>query len=312
MKKMKDRAIERERTQNLWGSFARKFEPVLQATNLEPDPAVDVGQIGGLDAAKEEILTYACAATDPEVYGRWGTFPPSGLLLIGQRGVGKRLLTRALATQTRTAYLVVNIPRLVLEVIHRGGNVGDLVKGWSEILKEMPPLTVLFQELEFSQAEEIGTRRPDLPVGPVMDFLLDVIDRTIAAKDHLVVGSTRHPATLRQAFAQPGRFERVVEVNPNYPGDIVAALCIHSEASEKRAGHALFDSVDWGAVVGKYRNAATGDWIRILHAVLRRKARCEAAGENVAPVTTRDLQDEVERFHQASVRLAITEGGNYV
>jgi len=309
---MKDRAIERERTQNLWGSFARKFEPVLQATELDAEPAIDVGRIGGLASAKEEILTYACAATDPEVYARWGTFPPSGLLLIGQRGVGKRLLTRALATQTHTPYLVVNIPRLVLEVIHRGGNVGDLVKGWSQILSEMPPLTVLFQELEFSQAEEIGARRPDLPVGPVMDFLLDVIDRTIAAASHLVVGSTSHPATLRQAFAQPGRFERVVEVNPVYPGDIIEALRIHSEDSEKRAGHPLFESVDWGAVVGKYRDSATGDWIRIMHAVLRRKARCEAAGESVAAVTTRDLQDEVERFRQASVRLAVTEGGNYV
>jgi ATP-dependent 26S proteasome regulatory subunit len=309
---MEDRSIVQERTQNLWGSFARKFEPVLQATELEPTPSVDVLRIGGLAVAKEEILTYACAATSPEVYGRWGTYPPSGLLLIGQHGVGKRLLARALATQTGTSFLIVNIPRLVLEVIHRGGNVGDLVKDWSQALAEVPPLTVLFNELEFSQAQEIGTRRPDLPVGPVMDFLLDVIDRTIAAENHLVVGSTNHPATLRQAFTQPGRFERVVEVNPIYPDDIIEALRIHSEDSEKRAGHPLFEGVDWHAVVQKHRDSATGDWIRIMHAVLRRKARCEAAGETVTPVSTQDLQEEVERFRQASVRLAVTEGGNYV
>jgi ATP-dependent 26S proteasome regulatory subunit len=309
---MEDREIVQERTQNLWGSFARKFEPVLQATELDPAPSVDVGRIGGLDHAKEEILTYACAATSPEVYGRWGTYPPSGLLLIGQRGVGKRLLAGALATQTATSFLIVNIPRFVLEVIHRGGNVGDLVRDWSQTLAEMPPLTVLFNELEFSQAQEIGTRRPDLPVGPVMDFLLDVIDRTIAAENHLVVGSTRHPATLRQAFAQPGRFERVVEVNPIYPDDIIAALGIHAEDSEKRAGHALFESVDWQAVVRKHRDSATGDWIRIMHAVLRRKARREAAGEHVSLVTTQDLETEVDRFRQARVRLAVTEGGTYV
>lgn len=309
---MSDRTIEQERSQNLWGSFARKFEPVLQATTLDPVPAVDVGQIGGLAQAKEEILTYACAATNPEVYGRWGTVPPSGLLLIGGHGVGKRLLARALATQTDTAFLAVNIPRLVLEVIHRGGNVGELVRDWSTTLAEMPPLTVLFDELEFSQAEEIGARRPDLPVGPVMDFLLDMIDRTVSANDHLVVGSTSHPNTLRQAFAHPGRFERVVEVNPIYPDDIIAALRIHSEAAEKRAGHALFEAVDWDAVVRRHREPSTGDWIRIMHAVLRRKARCEASGESVTPVTTQDLQDEVDRYRQASVRLATAQGGNYV
>ena len=309
---MEDRSIVHERAQNLWWSFARKFEPVLQATELDPSPATDVGQIGGLAAAKDEILTYACAATSPEVYARWGTYPPSGLLLIGQRGVGKRLLARALATQTRTSYLTVNIPRLVLEVIHRGGNVGDLMKGWSQTLSEMSPLTVLFDELEFSQAREIGAHRPDLPVGPVMDLLLDLVDRTIALDNCLVVGSTSHPDTLRQAFALPGRFERVVEVAPVFPEDIISALRIHSEAAEQRAGQPLFDSIDWTQVVGHHREPSTGDWIRIMHAVLRRKARHEAAGETVTPVTTKDLQDEVDRYRQATLRLAVTEGGNYV
>jgi ATP-dependent 26S proteasome regulatory subunit len=309
---MADRHIERERSQNVWGSFGRKFEPILQATALDADPSVDMGQIGGLAAAKEEILTYACAATNPEVYRRWGTVPPTGLLLIGRRSVGKRLLVQALATQTGTAYLVVSVPRLVLEVIHRGGNVGDLVKEWSQVLTEMPSLTVLFDELEFSQAEEIGSRRPDLPVGPVMDFLLDVIDRTIAVGQHLVVGSTSHPSTLRQAFAQPGRFERVVEVNPLYPDDIVAALELHAATAEKNAGHPLFDAVEWETVVRKNRDSSTGNWVRIMHAVLRRKARHEAAGETVTPVTTADLMAEVDRFRQATVRLAIPEGGNYV
>jgi ATP-dependent 26S proteasome regulatory subunit len=309
---MEDRALLKERAQNLWSSFARKFEPIAQATRLDPQPEVEVARIGGLEGPKEEILTYACAATNPEVYDRWGTHPPSGLLLIGNRGCGKRLLGRVLASQTKTSFLSVNVPRLVLEVIHRGGKVGDLVTGWSHTLPEMPPLTVFFEELEFSQAEEIGTRRPDLPVGPVMDFLLDLVDRTIAAGGCLVVGSTSHPATLRQAFAQPGRFERVVEVNPVYPNDIVAALHIHAADAEKRAGHPLFDAVDWNAVVEKYRGPSTGEWIHIMHAVLRRKARCEAAGEDVTLARTDDLMREVDRFRQANQQLSIPERGNYV
>ena len=108
---------------------------------------------------------------------------------------------------------------------------------------------------------------------------LDIIDRTVAADAHLIVGSTNHPDTMRQAFVQPGRFERVVEVTPAYPGDFVEALKIHSAASEKRAGHTLFDNVDWKSVVEHFREPSTADWIRIMHAVLRRKARREASGE---------------------------------
>lgn len=308
---MDDSAVQRERAQNLWTSFARKMEPVAQATFLEPVADFSLAEIGGLEGPKDEVQTYACAATSPEVYSRWGTYPPSGLLLIGQTGVGKTLLARALASLTDTSFVRVAVPRLVIEVIHRGGKVGELLNGWTQALAEMPPLTVLFEELEFSQAQEIGERRQDLPIGPVMDFLLDLIDRTIADADTLVVGSTAHPETLRRAFHNPGRFERVVEVTPSFPGDVVAALEIHAAAAEKRAGHPLFDAIEWEKVVGIHRDPSTGDWIRVMHAALRRKARCEAAGEEVKPVTTGDLQNEADRFVRASDRLSVPSG-NYV
>jgi ATP-dependent 26S proteasome regulatory subunit len=309
---MDDRGIERERAHNLWTSFARKLEPVARSTRLEPGDEFDLSEIGGLEAPKEEIQTYACGATDPGVYERWGTYPPSGLLLIGRGGVGKSLLAKGLASLTRTAFIDVAVPRLVIEVIHRGGKVNELLAGWSETLSEMPPATVFFNELEFSQAREIGARRADLPVGPVMDLLLDLIDRTIAVDQVLVVGSTSHPETLRPAFVLPGRFERVVEVTPLFPDDIAAALAIHARAAEKRAGHRLFEAIEWRSVVEQHRGPATGDWVRILHAVLRRKARCESAGEAPAPAGAQDLIDEVRRFQKTADRLAAPMAGNYV
>jgi ATP-dependent 26S proteasome regulatory subunit len=309
---MDDLAIRRERAQNLWGSFARKFEPVGQATRLEPVPTSALAEIGGLHAAKEEIQTFAYAATESEIYERWGTHPPTGLLLIGQRSVGKRLLARSLAGLTETSFLDIAVPRLVLEVIHRGGNIRELVSEWVSTLVEMPPLTVYFNELEFLQAEEIGARRPDLPVGPVMDFLLDLTDRTVAVPGNLLVGSTSHPDTLRQAFASPGRFERVVEVNPLFPSDIIEALRIHVVKAEKLAGRPLFEDVDWEEVTAGFQHPAAGDWVHILHSVLRRKARLEAGGETVGPVSTQDLCDEVDRYRKASSRIALPKAGNYV
>jgi ATP-dependent 26S proteasome regulatory subunit len=306
-----DPAILRERAQNIWSSFARKYEPMSQSTRLEASPNFDLSRIGGLGDAKDEIQTYAYAATDRDVYMRWGTHPPSGVLLIGQRSVGKRLLARSLATLTGTSFLEVTIPKLVLEVIHRGGKVGELMSGWSDTLAEMPPLTVLFNELEFLQAEEIGARRPDLPVGPVMDFLLDMLDRSIACEDVLVVGSTAHPDTLRRAFTQPGRLERIVEVTPQFPGDIVQTLRIHAADAEKLAGRPLFEDIEWEQVVSGGIPPSPGDWVHILHAVLRRKARCEAAGEAATPVSTEDYRTEVERFKNASSRL-LTPSATYV
>ncbi|CAG0983216.1 ATP-dependent zinc metalloprotease FtsH 1 [Myxococcaceae bacterium] len=308
---MEEEEIRRERTQNLWTSFARKFPPLAKAVSLDPSPTSGFDRIGGLAGPKEEVETYACGATHPEVYEHWGTFAPSALLLIGQRGVGKHLLAQALATRAGRGFLHVHVPQLVLQLLHSAGQAGPLMAEWSQALSEMPPLAVFYDELEFSLAHEFGTRRTDLPVGPVMDFLLDLVDRTIAVESSLVIGSTSYPDTLRQAFLLPGRFERVVEVSPAYPDDVVAALRIHALDAEKRAGRPLFEEVDWFQVVQQLRDPSPGDWVRLLHAVLRRKAGCEVAGGDLHPVGTQDFLDEVDRVRRARSRLP-SGGGIYL
>jgi ATP-dependent 26S proteasome regulatory subunit len=310
---MDERDVRRERAQNLWISLERKIPPLAKAARLDPAPELTFARIGGLAAAKDELETYACAATHPEVYARWGTFPPSGLLLLGQGGVGKTMLATALANRTETGLLRISVPRLVVEFLHNAQKIGEFLALWPQSLDEMPPLTVFFDELEFTQSSELGARRTDLPQGPIMDFLLELIDQTIAVDEVLAVGSTSHPDGLRHAFVMPGRFERIVEVTPVFPDDIVAALRIHAEDAEKRAGHPLFDGVDWSEVVRQYREPAPGDWVRLMHATLRRKARCEAGGdESVARATTQDLLDEVERARRARKRLPADGGGIYL
>jgi ATP-dependent 26S proteasome regulatory subunit len=310
---MDDLQIQQERAHNLWISVQRKTPSLASSTTLDPNPGVESDQIGGLAQAQEEVVTYACALTNPELYESWGTFPPSGLLLIGHPGTGKSLLAAAMATRARTPFLRVELPRLALEILHHAGSAVELLDTWAQALQEMPPLTVFFHELEFSQAQAFGFSRPDLPIGPIMDFLLEFIERAIAVPNTLVVGSTTNPVTLRHAFLAPGRFERVVEVAPRFPDDIVAALAIHCRAAEKRAGRSLFDPVDWTAVVGNLQEPSIGEWIRLMHGVLRRKARRESTGEEVGLVTAEDLMEEVERFKKAQGQITRPEGaGAYV
>ena len=175
----------------------------------------------------------------------------------------------------------------------------------------MPALTVFFDELEFSQAHDMGNRAAELPMGPIMDFLFELIDRALAAPHCLVLGSTSHPDSLPHAFLTPGRFERVVEVNPIFPEDVIEALRIHSAAAEGRAARTLFGDVDWSKIVGSTREPSIGDWVLMLHSVLRRKARLEAAGEDPTPVSNDDFASEVNRLRQAHTRIHL-DGGNYL
>jgi len=308
---MTDDRINSERAQNLWSSFQRAVDPLARGARITASPDVRFEEIGGLTLPKEEILTYAYAQTSPEVYGRWGTFPPSAMLMVGQRASGKSLLAEALAAHTEMAFIRVDVPRMVLDVIHGAPKVGELIQGWSRALEEMPPATVFFDELEFSQAHDMGPQAPVLPIGPIMDFLFELIDRALAAPDCLVLGSTAHPETLPHAFLTPGRFERVIEVNPSFPQDVIESLEIHAAKAEGRAERTLFDDVDWSKIVGSTREPSIGDWVRMLHAVLRCKARLDAAGESPAPVTNDDFAREVSRLQQAHTRVHL-DGGNYL
>ncbi|MFP6655259.1 MAG: ATP-binding protein, partial [Myxococcota bacterium] len=195
--------------------------------------------------------------------------------------------------------------------LHGSGKVDDLIRGWTTALNEMPPVTVFFDELEFSQAHDMGPRASELPVGPIMDFLFELIDRALAAPSCLVLGSTSHPDTLPHAFLSPGRFERVIEVNPAFPQDVIEALQIHSAKAEERADRALFNDLDWAKIVEGTREPSIGDWVRMLHAVLRRKARLDAAGEAPRPVSRDDFAREVSRLRQAHTRVHL-DGGNYL
>jgi len=157
----------------------------------------------------------------------------------------------------------------------------------------------------------MGNRGVELPTGPIMDFLFELIDRSLSIDSCLVIASTSHPDSLPQAFLSPGRFERIVEVNPLFPDDVIEALGIHAAAAESRAKRSIFGDLHWTRVVDNTREPSIGDWIRILHAVLRRKARLDAAGESPDQVSEEDFSREISRFRQANTRIR-TDGGNYL
>ncbi|MFQ5699226.1 MAG: AAA family ATPase [Myxococcota bacterium] len=295
--------IERKRASNLWESLGRKFPAIAKSAHLEPLPTRDLDGIGGLALPKDEILTHACAATDPEVYERWGTVLPAALLLIGPEASGKTLLAQALAVRTGTPFLRIEVPDLVHQLVHASGNVHDMLQAFVTTLSEMPRLTILFREIDLTNLRDAIALRPGLAIGPVMDFVIDLLDRTISVPTPLVVGSTSHADELARNFLEPGRFERVVEVNPLRPDDVVEALELHARDAEKRAGRTLFAEIEWGEAVRSTPEASIGAWVGLLRAVLRRKARCEVGHEDPGLVTAADLVEEIERFNRARSRL---------
>ena len=303
-----DTTLDGKKALNLWLAYARKFPPIAKACVLVPEPSLGLESIGGLDLAKEEIEVYACTATHPEVYGRWGTLPPTGLLLMGPAGSGKTLLAEALATLAGTPFLAVAVPRLLLQLLNAPQGAGPLLEEWAKTLSEMPRSVVFFSDLDSPLARPLGSDRASPVAAAAFELLLELVERTISEPHMLAVGSSSQPDSLPRIFIEPGRFERLVDVVPELPDDIIAAVEIHAKGAEKRAGRRLFADIDWKSVVGDGTGISIGEWVRNLHGALRKKARCDAAGEEVDRVTAEDLRAQLERFMGARERLPKAPG----
>jgi hypothetical protein len=70
--------------------------------------------------------------------------------------------------------------------------------------------------------------------------------------------------------------------------------------------------VDWPDVVNRFRGPSIGEWVGVLHAALRRKARSDCAALEPGQVATADLLVEVDVLRRTLKRLHTSEGGTYL
>ena len=183
----------------------------VKAMEVLEVPRVSYSDIGGLDEQINELRELVeLPLLKPEVFEKVGIEPLKGVLLYGPPGCGKTLLAKAVARETKAAFIKVVASELVQKYIGEGSR---MVRELFQLARAKAPSVVFIDEID-----AVGGRRADISISGEREVqrtllqLLSEMDGFSAKGDVKIVGATNRIDLLDPALLRPGRFDRVLEI----------------------------------------------------------------------------------------------------
>ena len=202
-------------------------------------PTASFSDVGGLNEAKRELESVCLALSQPEVYQRWGTRPPKGVLLYGPPGTGKTLLARCVAGQARAAFF--HIRAVDVASMWYGQAERRLQDAFDRARKQTPAVVFLDEVDALTPPRETSHEASHR----VVSTLLENVDGLRPLEGVVVLAATNTPQSVDPALLRPGRLDRLIEVPLPEPEARTQILIVHMRRAERRAGRRLFESSDW-------------------------------------------------------------------
>lgn len=167
--------------------------------------------VGGAQAAKQELMEIVHYLKDPGSYAKLGAHPLHGVLLWGDPGNGKTLLARALAGEAGVPFFSVKGSEFTELYI----GVGSLrVRQLFETARKCAPCIIFFDEFDSLAGKRVeGMGSADRELSNTLNQLLAELDGFAQnEKPIIVLAATNRPDMLDSAATRPGRFDKKIEV----------------------------------------------------------------------------------------------------
>ncbi len=193
---------------------------------VEKDIKVNMGDVAGVDEAKDELVEVIEFLQTPEKFTRIGGRIPKGVLLVGPPGTGKTLLARAIAGEAGVPFFSMSGSEFVEMFVGVGAaRVRDLF----EQAKGKAPCIIFIDELDaLGKARGAGPMAHEEREQTLNQLLveMDGFDPTVGV---IMLAATNRPEILDQALLRAGRFDRRILVDrPDRQGR-EAILRIHAK-----------------------------------------------------------------------------------
>jgi transitional endoplasmic reticulum ATPase len=271
-------------------------ENLEQALKIEkPDTTFD--DIGGLKEEKRLVEGLALALQNPELYQKWGTRPPKGVLLVGPPGNGKTMLAKALANATDATFYHVKITD-ILSMWH--GKSEENIDRVFNLAKENAPAIIFFDEIDSLGHDRGGSggMSTDNISRHIVTILLQNLDGVEDLKKVIVMAATNRVDDIDPALRRAGRFDRIIPVDVPDMEARTHILSIHIAAAERRAGRKLFDISGPEDFANRLDGVSGADIAELVRRTLEVKAQMDLEGKDPGFVSDQDFSKEIETYER--------------
>ena len=193
----------------------------------EDDTTVFFDQVAGIGEAKRELQEVVDFFTQGQRFRDSGAKMPKGVLLCGPPGTGKTLLARAVAGEAGADFISVNASEFVEMFVGVGAaRVRDLFNAAKGLARVSGGCIIFMDEIDAVGRVRGGAQGND-ERDNTLNQLLSCMDGFDSETNVVVIGATNRKDILDPALIRPGRFDRIVQVDPPDFSGRIDVLKVH-------------------------------------------------------------------------------------
>ncbi|XP_034256949.1 ATP-dependent zinc metalloprotease YME1L isoform X2 [Thrips palmi] len=162
----------------------------------------------GCEQVKNELKTVVNSLKNPKTFSQLGARAPKGVLMVGEPGVGKTLLARAIAGEAGVPFFFVAGSEFDETFVGMGSK---RIRELFRVARENAPCVVFFDEID-----TVGRKRVNSHFHPyanqTINQLLSEMDGFEVNSGVMVLAATNRDDDLDPALMRPGRFDMTIKV----------------------------------------------------------------------------------------------------
>jgi SpoVK/Ycf46/Vps4 family AAA+-type ATPase len=242
-------------------------------------PRLKFEDVGGMKRVKDEIsLKIIQPLKNPDLFKAYGKKIGGGILLYGPPGCGKTFIAKATAGEIDAKFINIGLHDILDMWV---GNSEKNLHEIFELARKNAPCVLFFDEVD-----AIGASRSDLRQSAmrhvINQFLAELDGVQTNNEGVLILAATNAPWSVDPAFRRPGRFDRIIFVEP--PDAVAREEILRSLLKEKPA-----ETIDTKKVAEQIPDFSGADIKALIDLAVEEKLRESMAIGSIQPITTRDL-----------------------